>query len=266
MRRTQKGSPMENQERRDILDKARAFFSTSIAESHAKNTEKCSRLSEFNVNPFVIHYLAYYAFGDDSAESLAKALIYPRVLGTSISTTFGNSIQAFCHEVLGGYASVVAGMDIEFMDAFDGKKKYCQLKAGPQTINKDDVATIEGHFQTLKNLARTNRLENFNPMTDCVVGVLYGTHGQISANYKVIERDYPVYAGSEFWGHLTGDDGFYKDLIDAFASCAKDYRDTNVLNETIARLAEDIRNNPSILACEDKVDYAFMTLGLGDNT
>ena len=31
----------------------------------------------------------------------------------------------------------------------DGEKKYCQLKSGPDTINKDDVETIAGHFKSV---------------------------------------------------------------------------------------------------------------------
>ena len=237
-------------ERERILEKARVFFKTSIADSHAANTQKLSKLKSFNVNPFTIHYLASFAFGDESPESLAKALIYPRVLGTSIATTFGNNVQTFCHEVLEGFASTTAGMDIEFVDAIDGRKKYCQLKAGPQTINKDDVETIEGHFTGLKNLARTNHLTNFNPMTDCCVGILYGDHSQISANYKKIEQDYPVYSGKEFWYRLTGDETFYEDLICVFSDCAKDYTDTNLLDLTIEELADDITKHSEVVGYE----------------
>ena len=239
---------MNNEQKQIILGKARDFFKTAIAESHAANTAKCAKLKEFNVNPFTVHYLASFAFGDESPESLAKALIYPRVLGTSIATTFGNNVQTFCHEVLDGFASTTAGMDIEFVDAIDGRKKYCQLKAGPQTINKDDVDTIKDHFASLKNLARTNHLPDFNPMTDCCVGILYGDHSQISANYKKIENDYPVLAGPEFWIHLTGDQRFYIDLIDVFSDCAKDYKATNLLEETITLLAEDIAKHPEVLS------------------
>ncbi len=239
---------MNEQEREEILVKARDFFKTSIADSHAGNTQKLSKLKEFNVNPFTIHYLASFAFGDESPESLAKVLIYPRVLGTSIATTFGNNVQTFCHEVLSGYASTTAGMDIEFIDVVDGRKKYCQLKAGPQTINKDDVDTIRGHFAGLKNLARTNHFADFNPMTDCCVGILYGDHSQISANYKRIEQDYPVLSGKEFWYHLTGDENFYEDLINVFSDCAKDYTNTNLLDETIECLAEDIVSHPDVLS------------------
>lgn len=237
---------MDRHEREAVLKKAREFFKTSIADSHAANTEKVAKLDKFNVNPFTVHYLASFAFGDESPESIAKVLLYPRVLGTSIATTFGNNVQTFCHEVLDGYASTTSGMDIEFVDALDDRKKYCQLKAGPQTINKDDVATIEGHFVGLKNLAKTNHLSSFNPMTDCCVGILYGDSSQISANYKQIERDYPVYAGKDFWHRLTGDPMFYDALISVFADCAKDYSETKLLDRTVEKLAADIAKHPEV--------------------
>lgn len=42
------------------------------------------------------------------------------------------------------------------IDVFDGIRKYCQIKAGPNTINKDDVPVIKDHFRALINLGRTN--------------------------------------------------------------------------------------------------------------
>src|SRR5690606_17298596 len=98
-------------------------------------------------NPFLDKYKAQFLTGNDSPESVAKALIYPRVLGTSINTTFGSKMQKFCSEVLEGFASTTSGIDIEFIDLVDGHRKYCQVKAGPNTINKDDVDTINRHFQ-----------------------------------------------------------------------------------------------------------------------
>lgn len=84
---------MTEAERQAILSSAKTFFRTRIAENHKANTEKLTSLSKFNINPFTHKYLAQFAFGDSSPESMAKALIYPRVLGTSISTTFGTQLQ-----------------------------------------------------------------------------------------------------------------------------------------------------------------------------
>lgn len=202
---------MTEAERQAILSSAKTFFRTRIAENHKANTEKLTSLSKFNINPFTHKYLAQFAFGDSSPESMAKALIYPRVLGTSISTTFGTQLQYFCNEVLSSYASTTSGIDIEFIDAIDGRRKYCQVKAGPTTINHDDVDTIKRHFTAIRNLARTNHLD-LN-ITDCIVGVFYGTESSLSQSYKRIDEEYPVYVGKEFWHRLTGDSDFYYDLI-----------------------------------------------------
>lgn len=229
---------MTETERQRILRDAKVFFRTRIAEKHKENTERLSQLDQFNINPFTHKYLAQFAFGDSSPESMAKALIYPRVLGTSIATTFGTQLQFFCNEVLSSYASTTTGIDIEFMDAIDGRRKFCQVKAGPTTINHDDVETIRNHFQGIRRLARTNHLNL--EATDCVVGVFYGTETSLSASYKKIDTEYPVYVGEEFWHHLTGDIQFYYDLIDAFAEVADEMDSSVMINDIIRQLADDI--------------------------
>lgn len=158
---------MTPEERLQILENAKSFFRNRIAENHKANTAKLTSVSKFNINPFTHKYLAQFAFGNSTPESMAKALLYPRILGTSIATTFGTQLQSFCNEVLSSYASTTSGIDIEFIDADDGRRKYCQIKAGPNTINFDDVETIKGHFKAIQNLARTNRLNLM--MTDWVV-------------------------------------------------------------------------------------------------
>jgi hypothetical protein len=229
---------MTDEERRRILDSAKQFFRTRIAENHKANTEKLTSLAKFNINPFTHKYLAQFAFGDSSPESMAKALIYPRVLGTSISTTFGTQLQYFCNEVLATYASTTSGIDIEFVDAVDGRRKYCQVKAGPTTINADDVDTIKNHFGAIRNLARTNHVD-LN-ITDCIVGVFYGTEGALCQSYKRIDEMYPVYVGREFWYRLTGDHDFYYSLIDAFAEVADEMDSSAMINQVITTLAHEI--------------------------
>ena len=227
--------------KQELLLKAKTFFKNKIAKSINKNTEKCGSLSVFDYNPFLIQYLAQLAFGDTKPESLAKALIYPRCLGTSPATTFGNQIQFFCSDVLGSYASTTQGCDIEFVDAYDGRKKYCQMKAGPNTINRDDVKTICDHFTGVRNLARTNHLDI--SMNDCVVGIIYGNQSDINANYKAIDKQYPVYAGSVFWTHLTGDEVFYHDLVKSFVEAANEMSATKVMQDAIKSLTEDIKKH-----------------------
>ena len=222
----------------EILIKAKTFFREEIATSHEINTLKLTKLKEFNLNPFLDKYKANFLSGNDSPESIAKALIYPRVLGTSINTTFGNKMQKFCSQVLGSFASTTTGIDIEFIDLIDGNRKYCQIKSGPNTINKDDVATIDGHFQSIKNLARTNNLSI--GLNDLIVGVLYGEKEELSGHYKNIQRNYPVYVGKDFWHRLTGDKDFYVLISNAMAEVANEYDAKELLNNVIKELALEI--------------------------
>ncbi len=225
-------------EKQIILEAAKTFVRERIAINHIKNTQKLSSLSEFNINPFLEKYLAQFAFGNATSESIARILVYARALGPSINTSFGTNMQYFCNEVLSSFASTTSGIDIEYIDIEDKHRKYCQVKAGPATINKDDVPSIKQHFRDLINLGRTNGLRISS--TDCVVGILYGTPNDLSSHYKKINEDYPVLIGQEFWYHLTGDPTFYTDLINAFAEVAKEFDSSILIENTIKTLATEI--------------------------
>lgn len=232
---------MNEQQRLEILEKAKYFFKEKVAKNHKKNTEKLADLKQFDINPFLQKYLANFAFGNDTPENLAKVLLYPRILGTSINTTFGTQLQYFCNEVLESFASTTSGIDIEFNDAIDGRHKYCQIKSGPNTINHDDVTTIKNHFIAIKNLARTNHMKDFNPMTDCIVGIFYGSPTDMSVSYKNIDKEYPVFIGKEFWHRLTGDENFYFELIDVFAEVAVEIDSHEMIDEILQKLTLQIK-------------------------
>ncbi|ELC8363004.1 PmeII family type II restriction endonuclease [Clostridium perfringens] len=240
---------MNEIQKKEILDNAKDFFSNTIVKNHIKNTKKL-KLKDFNINPFLVKYLANYLTGSSNPEDIAKALIYPRVLGTSITTSFGTNLQKFCTTTLEGYASTTSGIDIEFIDAIDGRKKYCQIKAGPNTINKDDIKTISDHFDSVRRLARTNNL-NLS-YDDLIVGVFYGTKSELSAHYKELDKTYPVFVGEDFWYRLTGDKNFYYDLIDSIASSAIEEDCREILDKTIKSLSEEISKNNSLFNNKSK--------------
>lgn len=212
---------MTEQQKQAIIESGKEYFRTTIIPNHLKNLQKL-KLSSFNINPFLINYLAAFLCGDTEPRSLAKALVYPRILGTSLNTSFGQNIQVFIsslEEITGG-ASGIEGIDIEFVDAIDGRRKYCQCKAGPQTINKEDIATILGHFKYLMNKSRLDRMGL--QFDDLIVGVLYGQRDNLSANYKAIDAHYPVLCGADFWERLTGDKEFYNRLAKAFGEVVEE--------------------------------------------
>lgn len=232
---------MTEAEKNALLSTAKGLFRDSFAANHYKNTKNLDKAKQFTVNPFLLKYLTMFAFGEDTPENRAKALLYPRAFGTSMNTGFGNFIQRLCNELRQSYPSTTAGMDIEFVDAKDGRRKYCQLKAGPNTINKDDIKTIKDHFRGAIHLARTNG--QAIAAMDCVVGVCYGTRNELNSFYKRIDEDYPVFIGDEFWTRLTGDEHFYEDLINAFAEVAADINAAGMVEDTVQKLANDIRGS-----------------------
>src|SRR5690625_2910926 len=123
---------MEEIHRKEILENAQNYFRENIVRNHIEGAcRRASKLSNYNVNPFLFKYLANFLTGNDDAESIARALVLPRVLGQSITTSFGMRVQELISTLFQGFGSTTQGVDIEFIDALDGRRKYCQLKAGP---------------------------------------------------------------------------------------------------------------------------------------
>lgn len=232
---------MTSEQKQAIIESGKDYFRSIIIPNHIKQLKRL-RLKDFNINPFLINYVAAFLCGNTEPASIAKALLYPRILGTSINTSFGQNIQTFIStlEEIIGSASGIEGIDIEFVDALDGRRKYCQLKAGPQTINKDDVATILGHFKHLIGKARLDRLPL--QIDDLVVGVLYGDPESLSANYKMVNASYPVFCGAEFWERLTGDKNFYYQLSKAFGKVVEEegINGSDMIAAKIKELSQEI--------------------------
>ena len=67
-----------NQQKQSIIDSGKSFFRTIIIPSHLKNLNEL-KLKDFNVNPFLINYLAAFLCGNTEPESLASMVI-PKAL------------------------------------------------------------------------------------------------------------------------------------------------------------------------------------------
>lgn len=230
---------MNDKQRILLLETAKDFFREQIVSSHIHSAcAKAAKLSNYNINPFLYKYLANFLKGNDSPLSIAEALVLPRILGSSINTSFGMKIQKLISELFDGFGSTTQGIDIEFIDAIDGKRKYCQLKSGPNTINFDDVKTITDHFQGIINLARTNNLDI--GLNDLIVGVIYGDKSELSSHYRKLDSKFPVFIGKDFWHRLTGKADFYFELIDAIGEVALEVDGSKIIQETIQALAKEI--------------------------
>ncbi|CAI2554380.1 hypothetical protein AKUA1805_01120 [Apilactobacillus kunkeei] len=228
-----------------ILSEAEEFFYDFFQDRANKYDKK--NYKDFKINPFLIRGIAGIIGDDSDPKNIASAIAYPFAMGTSLSTSFGSNIQEFVVKTMGDLArgSTTSGIDIEFTDAIDGRNKYCQLKCGPQTINKDDIKTIVDHFHGVFNLARTNHV-TIDP-SDCIVGVVYGSHDDLSTMYTNIEKEgFPVLAGEEFWYHLTGSRTIYKELI----SIAQDASNHSGMKKSVENLRDKIAKH-----VEENKDY-----------
>lgn len=230
---------MDEKTKKEILEKAKTWMRDELIPAHRANTMKLASLKEFNVNPFLLPYLSYFLEGNKDYKSLARVLVYPRALGSSINTSFGSRAQHLITRVFDTtYGSAIPGIDIEFTDKLDGRKKYCQVKAGPNVINKDDVATIKEHFRALLALARTNHLEiQTNDLMFCL---LYGEPDEKNGFIREVEKNYVVTMGQEFWHRFTGDSSFYRDLVIALEEVAVEVDMKKEVDEVVETLALDI--------------------------
>lgn len=89
---------MTEEQKLAIIKSGKDYFRSSIIPNHIKNLQKL-RLRDFDINPFLINYLSAFLCGDTSPQSMAKALIYPRILGTSVNTSFGQNVQIFISQL-----------------------------------------------------------------------------------------------------------------------------------------------------------------------
>lgn len=204
---------MEAQYKQKMLRKAEGCFDELLKRRSLKLKE-LSHLKNHDLNPLLDIHKAIYAYGSDSDVNLAKALIIPSIIGTGLNTSFGNIIQKnYLLEFNNVTASYIKGLDIEFTSAIDNQHIYCQLKAGVNTINADDVNPILQKFTKAIHLIKTNG-GGAIPNERFIVGVFSGEYEDRNGNYKKIEKNsnHPVLVGKSFWQAVTGDPTFYEDL------------------------------------------------------
>lgn len=228
----------------ELINEIVEYFKVYIFENHiAASIGVHTKLKNYNVNPIVVKYLSKILADEYSSEGVAKALFYPRVLGTSINTSFGTRIQNMFVDLKIADGSLIKGMDIEFVDKIDNRKKWCQLKSGPNTINSEDVKPLIKKFTDTINLARTNKALKNVSNNDFMVGVLYGDENELSMHYKVIDKNHPVIVGKEFWHRVTGHPNFYEGLVSGLQKLIDNLDTHDLLNKGVEELAKEIENS-----------------------
>lgn len=235
---------MKRKNQEETINEIVEYFKTYIFENHITASINIhSKLKNYNINPIVVKYLSKVLENNYTPIGVAKALYYPRVLGTSINTSFGARIQNMFVDLKIAEGSLIKGMDIEFVDKIDNRKKWCQIKSGPNTINSDDVKPLIKKFTDTINRARTNKaLKNINN-TDFIVGVLYGEQDELSMHYKVIDKTHPVIIGKDFWHRVTGFPKFYDGLVENLQRLIENLDTQDLINKGVEELAREIENS-----------------------
>jgi hypothetical protein len=235
---------MKNRTEIELLEEIVKYFEINIFENHINASLKThSKLKSYNINPIVVKYLSKILENNYSPEGVAKALFYPRVLGTSINTSFGTNVQKMFIKLNLAEGSAIPGMDIEFFDKIDQRKKWCQLKSGPNTINSEDVNPLIKKFTDTIRLARTNDALIGSNNNDFIVGVLYGEESELSMHYKKIDGVHPVIIGREFWHRITGFPNFYIGLVSTLHECINNLDTKEFITKGCNELTEEIRNS-----------------------
>ena len=226
----------------ELLGIVTKYFEEKIFDNHKINSLKNhSKLKSYKINPILVKYLSKVLEDGFTPIGIAKALYYPRVLGTSINTSFGTRIQNMFVELKLAEGSLIKGMDIEFIDKIDDRKKWCQLKSGPNTINSEDVNPLLKKFSTVSNLARTNQINLNN--SDLILGVLYGSENQLSQHYKKIDEKHPVIVGVDFWHRITGFPDFYNKLVINLDKMILSLDTEQFFKQGYTKLAEEITDS-----------------------
>lgn len=233
-----------------LAEAIKDHFRVNFADVISSKLKKGHKLSSFKINPFAITALASGIMGQATPENVAKALLYPRVFGTSVTTTFGDMMQRLCTQHLGAHGSSTPGMDIEFDDKKDGARIVMQLKAGPNTLNKGDVKPILDEMQSAHRLLIQNRAVNIPTFA---IGITYGTLDQISGHYKKIhtaslghQPHIPIYIGKDFWERLTGDTEFYDEMIGIVAELFREEDYSKLFAQDVANLAKEIEQKCTV--------------------
>lgn len=229
---------------KELRSEIAQYLKSNFSEKLSTKIKKGYNLKDFNIHPFNIIALSSGIFGEASSINIAKSLIYPRVLGTSITTTFGDRMQQMCVSLLGAQASAIPGMDIEFEDKITGKKIIAQMKSGPNTINHGDVKPLTDEMESAYRLLQKNGGKN---MPEFAVCVIYGSLNTLSGHYKKLlstnigaQLGIPIYIGKDFWERLTGDKTFYSELIIIFQEIFEKHNLNEDLNIDIHVLAKEI--------------------------
>lgn len=161
--------------------------------------------------------------GLKDARSIIKFLLHERFergAVTSAGDMFQKLAAIFCEP------TGVEGADL--MKRKEGRYYYIQVKAGPNTVDKD--ACIK-----LSNDLRKAQRRHLGAIT--VFGMAYGSEEQISNIVRSYLDVDMMLIGKDFWEFISGDPDCLQELYEIAGEVARSFRDKR--GRTIAQLLEE---------------------------
>lgn len=188
------------------------FVGTHIQEFHGKRIEKLKKLKLKQVlkrkNPYL-----FKAKNVITAEQLVKGILDAH-LSSQEEGIFGEFLEKLAifvnKKVFNGRKSSAEGIDLKFKK--DGVHYIVSIKSGPNWGNSSQIKRLISNFKKATRILRTNR-KTTNVIA--VNGCCYGRYGSYD------KGDYIKICGQDFWYFISGDEDFYKDIIEPLGQKAK---------------------------------------------
>lgn len=139
-------------------------------------------------------------------------------LSSQEETIFGTFLERLAvfvaQEVWGGRKSAIKGIDIDLEK--EGVRYLLTIKSGPVWGNDSQVAKMRDYFKTARRTLATNA--TVQPPV-CINGCCYGR------TTKENRGDYFKLCGQSFWEFLSGDEDFYRRIIEPIGHRAQERND-----------------------------------------
>ncbi len=202
------------------LEEVKVYVEENISDFHKKRVEKLGQLKLKTIlkrkNPYL-----FKAKNILTAQELIQAIV-DAYISSSEEGVFGNWLEGLAifvnGKVYGGRKSGVSGIDLEFDK--DDTRYIVSIKSGPDWGNDSQVKKMVDNFNTARKVLRTSGSQIK------VIAINGCCYGKTTAknNYKA-KGDYYKYCGQVFWNFISGNEEFYKQIVEPIGYLAKEKND-----------------------------------------
>lgn len=202
------------------LEEVKEYVEENISDFHKKRVEKLGQLKLMTIlrrkNPYL-----FKAKNILTAQELIQAIV-DAYISSSEEGVFGNWLEGLAifvnGKVYGGRKSGVPGIDLEFDKA--DTRYIVSIKSGPDWGNDSQVKKMVDNFNTARKVLRTSGSQiNVIAINGCCYGRTTPKN-----NYKP-KGDYYKYCGQVFWQFISGNEEFYKQIVEPIGYLAKEKND-----------------------------------------